>query len=76
MIVLREPEVQNGVVQKLEKRYYSAKFNDEGSRDEESKSWGKRDIVSDGEDNAELVYDNDPRCWHDVDNGDGFGDQL
>ena len=29
--------------------------------------------MSDGEDNAELVYDNDPRCWHDVDNGDGFG---
>ena len=54
------------VVLKLGRRYYSTRLNDKGGRDEESKSWGKRDIVSEGEDNAELVYDNDPLRWDDV----------
>ena len=50
-----------------------AGFSDEGGRDEESKSWGKREIA--GEDNAELVEDNDPLRLEDVGDGggDGFG---
>ena len=50
-----------------------AGFNDEGGRDEESKSWDKREIADEGEDNAELVDDNDPLRLDDVgDGGDGF----
>ena len=37
-----------------------AGFNDEGGRDEESKSWGKREIAGEVEDNAGLVDDDDP----------------
>ena len=35
-------------------------FNNEGGRDDESKSWGKREIAGEGEANAELVDDDDP----------------
>ena len=48
-----------------------AGFNEEGGRDEESKSWGKREIAGEGEDNAELVDDDDPLR---LDVGDGGGD--
>jgi hypothetical protein len=50
-------------------------FNDEGGRDEESKSWGKREIACEDEDNAELVEDDDPLRFNDVGDGggDGFG---
>ena len=42
-----------------------AEFNDEGGRDEESKSWGKREIAGEGEDNlsAELVNDDGLFVW-------------
>ena len=53
-----------------------AGFNDEGGRDEESKSWGKREIADEGEDdNAELFDDVDPLRFNDVGDGggDGFG---
>ena len=51
-----------------------AGFNDEGGRDEESKSWGKREIAGEVEDNAELVDDDDPLRWDVGDGGgDGFG---
>ena len=46
-----------------------AEFNDEGGRDEESKRWGKGKIADEGEDNAELVDDDDPLHLDDV--GDG-----
>ena len=39
--------------------------------DEESKSWGKREIADEGEDNAELVDDDDPVRLDDVGNGTG-----
>ena len=44
-----------------------AKFNDEGGGDNESKRWDKRAIA--GEDNAELVDDDDLLRLDDV--GDG-----
>ena len=52
-----------------------AGFNDEGGRDVESKSWGKREIAGEGEDNAELVDDDDLRLDDVVGDGggDGFG---
>lgn len=52
-----------------------AGFNDEGGRDDESKSWGKREIAGEDGDNAELVDDNDPLRLEDVgeEGGDGFG---
>ena len=52
-----------------------AGFNDEGGRDEEIKSWGKREIGGEEEDNAELVDDEDPLRLEDVGDGggDGFG---
>jgi hypothetical protein len=52
-----------------------AGFNDEGGRDEESKSWDKREIAGENEDNAELVEDDDPFHMDDVGDGggDGFG---
>ena len=37
-----------------------AGFHDEGGKDEERKSWGKREIAGEVEDNAELVDDDDP----------------
>jgi hypothetical protein len=48
-----------------------AGFNDEGGRDEESRSWGKRESAGEVEDNAELVDDDDPLR---LDVGDGGGD--
>ena len=52
-----------------------AGFNDEGGRDEESKSWGKSEIAGEDDDNAELVNDDDPLRLEDVgeEGGDGFG---
>jgi hypothetical protein len=52
-----------------------AGFNDEVGRDEESNSWGKREIAGEDEDNAELVEDSDPLRLEDVGDGggDGFG---
>ena len=61
--------MSNGAILKLGRRYYSARFYDKGGRGGESKSWGKKGIVSGGEDNAEQVEDNDPLCWDDVDDG-------
>lgn len=49
-------------------------FNDESGRDEESKSWGKKEIAGEGEDNSEPVDHNDPLRLDDGgDGGDGFG---
>ena len=50
-------------------------LNDEGGKDEEIKSWGKREIAGEEEDNAELVDDDDPLRLEDVGDGggDGFG---
>lgn len=51
-----------------------AELDDEGGRDEESKSWGRRERA--GEDNAEFVSDDDnsdPLRFKLDDVGDGFG---
>ena len=39
-----------------------AEFDDKGDRDEERKSWDKREIAGEVEDNTELVDDDDPLC--------------
>jgi hypothetical protein len=50
----------------------AAELDDEGGRDEESKSWGRRERA--GEDKAEFVDDNsDPLRFKLDDVGDGFG---
>ena len=53
----------------------ASEFNDDDGRDEEIKSWGKREIVGEEEDNAELV---DPLRLEDVGDGggDGFGSPV
>lgn len=70
---LRSVELGSVVVGVASEEEVEAGFNDEEGKDEESKSWGKREIAGEGEDNAELV--DDPLRLDDVGDGggDGFG---